>query len=164
MQESRQTRRAYFWDYSLQRYSPPRTCTDEEIRKMLRPPSLLGITRELALQDWGSWISPLFMWTLPFIGFAPAQQRLLLSALRGLTDEELSNELSVSPSTVKNTWRSISDLVDRRVPKLLPSALQIREECAGLRRGKEKRQRLLTYLREHPEELRPFKAKPRGKQ
>jgi len=63
------------------------------------------------------------------------RQRLLVAALRGLTDDELSDDLMVSHSAVKNAWRSI------------------------YARGKQKRQRLLAYLRERPEELRPFARK-----
>lgn len=121
---------------------------------MITRPFLLGTEREIALENWGSWMSRFFVWSPPQLGFAPAEQRLLLLALRGRTDDKLAGDLELSPSTIKNMWRSIFERVERRFPSLLPSASSTLDG-AEVRRGKEKRERLLTYLREHPEDLRP---------
>ena len=88
----------------------------------------------------------------PRFGFRPSEQRLLLTALRGGTDDELSNELGISLSGVKKSWLSIYD----RVSGHLAGFSSNRDAMEGTtERGKEKKQRLLNYLREHPEELRP---------
>ncbi len=60
--------------------------------------------------------------------------------------------LGVSLSAVKKTWRTIYGRVTAKSPGLIPD--QVPEELSS-ERGKEKKQRLLAYLREHPEELRP---------
>jgi hypothetical protein len=60
--------------------------------------------------------------------------------------------LSISLSAVKKTWLSIYHRVSGHVPGFSSN----REAVEGTtERGKEKKQRLLNYLREHPEELRP---------
>ena len=77
--------------------------------------------------------------------------------LPGGTDAELADELGTCVSIVKNKWRSIYNRVASRWPELFSddshADVQISE------RGREKRRRLLTYLREHPEELRPVLQK-----
>ena len=120
---------------------------------MVREPHIVGITRELALQQFGSWISSLFRYQPPRFGFTRGEQRLLLSALLGGTDEELSSLLNTSLSTVKKTWRSVYDRVAARLPELIPSNSQPDGDVS--KRGRDKKQRLIAYLREHPEELRP---------
>lgn len=82
---------------------------------------------------------------------------LLLAALNGGTDQELSHELGISPETVKKAWRRIYERVVVCVPDLIP--LDSAAENGTSERGKEKKQRLLRYLRDHPEELRPVSRK-----
>jgi DNA-binding CsgD family transcriptional regulator len=120
---------------------------------LIREPHVFSTPREHALSRFGSLLSSLFLYQAPEIGFRPSEQRLLLSALRGGTDEELADGLGISLSAVKKTWRSIYDRVSKRMAGLIPSNSSDRD--SGIERGKEKKQRLLTYLREHPEELRP---------
>ena len=72
---------------------------------------------------------------------------------QGGTDEELSGELGISLSTVKKTWRSIYDRVAACLPELIPSNSQPNGDAS--KRGRDKKQHLIAYLREHPEELRP---------
>ena len=100
----------------------------------------------------GSWVGVLFLHEAPRFGFRPSEQRLLLTALSGGTDDELSDELGVSLSAVKKTWLLIYD----RVSGHLPGFSSNRDAMEGrAERGSGKKQRLLNYLREHPEELRP---------
>lgn len=121
-------------------------------------PRNVGITRELALTHGSSWVGSVFLYGAPKCGFSRAEQRLLLSALScDGTDEELSEHLGISLFAVKQTWRSIYDRVANCLPDLLPhnSKTGAQEQS----RGKQKKQRLLAYLREHPEELRPVSRK-----
>jgi len=126
--------------------------TDVSLREVLGGPHFLGMTRDLALQRFGTWIGMLFHHQVPQFGFRPSEQRLLLAALRGGTDEELSAELGVSLSGVKKTWLAVYERAAARLPRVLGADSRGRE---ATERGKEKKARLLTYLREHPEELRP---------
>lgn len=127
-------------------------CISEPLDGIFAKPHYFGLTRELALARVGTWIGTLFVYQPPQCGFRPSEQRLLLTALRGRTDEELGNELGISKSAVKKMWLSIYERVSAHMPCLLPSRAS---DPDGKERGKEKKQRLLAYLREHLEELRP---------
>jgi hypothetical protein len=133
---------------------------DKHSPELSSAPHLFGMTRELALGPFlGSWISALFVHQPPQLGFRPSEQRLLSAALAGGTDEDLADDLCVSVSAVKKTWFSIYDRATAWLPGLIPGNLQW--EAPERRRGKEKKQRLLAYVREHPEELRPVPRTPR---
>lgn len=122
------------------------------LHEIFELPHYVGLTREVAFSRLGSWVGLLFMHEPARCGFRPSEQRLLLTALRGGTDRELSDELGISLSAVKKTWLLIYD----RVSSHLPGFPSNRDHLGGTtERGKEKKQRLLAYLREHPEELRP---------
>jgi hypothetical protein len=105
-------------------------------------------------ETWGS-ASPLH--GLAQIFFSRGEQLLLLAALSARTDQELSDHLVISPSTIKNTWRSIYNRSASRLPEMFldhsPADVEISK------RGSEKRRHLLAFLREHPEELRPVSRK-----
>lgn len=119
---------------------------------------MIGLTREIERRRPGSWAGTLFSHEPPLFGFSASEQRLLLTALGGGTDEYLSNQLGISLSAVKKTWRSIYERVSVCIPEL--SSRTLRAESCKLDRGREKKQHLLAYLREHPEELRPVSRKP----
>jgi hypothetical protein len=80
--------------------------------------------------------------------------------LRGGTDKELSDELVISLSAVKKAWSSVYDRAADHLPDYIIT-VETEEERHNGDRGKQKKQRLLAYLREHPEELRPFTRKTR---
>jgi hypothetical protein len=120
---------------------------------LLDTPSIIGGDRESANQAFGSWFSALFSPYKAHIYFRPAEQRLLLAALEGLTDEELAVELGISLSAVKKTWLMIHERTRCAWRQTLP---QTRDDDANRRRGKERKQHLLSYLRGHMEELRPI--------
>ncbi len=128
----------------------------QELQEIVSKPHLMYLTRELALARVGSWAASLFSYSDPQIGFSPAEQHLLEAALRGLTDDELAVELQVSMSAIKKTWRSIYSRVELAGLPIFPVPPATHEEGE---RGKGKRHRLLHYLREHPEELRPISIK-----
>ena len=123
-----------------------------------KTPMVLVMNSELASSRFGSWASGLFLQSVPALGLSRSEQRLLDAALRGLTDEELAIELQVSLSAIKKTWRSIYSRVEHAGLPILPALTESREDGD---RGKGKRHRLLNYVREHPEELRPFSMKLR---
>lgn len=144
------------WDFAQGRYTELSENAEEVVRKI----HLTGMTREMATGrpgSWGNWAGMLFLYRQPQLGFSHGEQRLLLSALDGGTDEELSAELSLSLTTVKKTWRGIYDRVAARIPDMISA--DFREEKALPERGRAKKQRLIAYLREHPEELRPASRK-----
>jgi hypothetical protein len=123
----------------------------EAPRAIVEKPHYVGLTREVALSRVGYWVASLFVHATPRFAFRPSEQRLLLAALRSGTDEELAAELGVSVSAVKKTWV----LIYERASAYLPDFSSDRKPKGMTERGKEKKQHLLSYMREHPEELRP---------
>lgn len=146
---------ALLFDNSHGTYISP---LSKSIRELWNKPHVLGITRDLALGQTGTWISELFHeYREPRIRFNRSQQRLLAVAMNGHTDAQLAEELGVSVATVKTTWRVIYDRVSEQAPEILPAA-SLQEDCTS-ERGKTKKYCLLFYLRSHPEELRPIAGK-----
>ena len=126
----------------------------QNIAELSGQPFLVGGDREIANRAFGSWFSGLLLtYTPPHLYFRPAEQRLLLAALSGVTDEELTEELGISLSAVKKTWRVIHQRANRSWSNGSPEA---GDGGGNRRRGKEKKQHLLSYLRKHMEELRPL--------
>ncbi len=147
---------AFLWDTAAGCYTDRLEQAPAEI---LKTPHILGLTRELEMRRPGSWIGSLFEYRPPQFGFSRGEQRVLLSALDGGTDQELSDTLGVSLETIKKTWRSIYNRVAACSPELVPNHSVNDTDFGMHQRGKEKKQRLISYLREHPEELRPFSRK-----
>jgi hypothetical protein len=85
----------------------------------------------------------------PQIAFTRSEQELLEAALEGLDDASAAKALFVSVAAIKRRWASIFGRVAAIRPDLCPP------EAEGTR-GIQKRQRVLTYVRNHPQELRPF--------
>ena len=111
---------------------------------------ILGLTRAEAHARPGAYAARLFYSEPQRLHLRPREQQLLQRALLGETDPEIAHVLGLAPDTVKGRWRTIYERVAEIAPELLPS------EAGELRRGSEKRRRLLHYLRHHPEELRPI--------
>jgi DNA-binding NarL/FixJ family response regulator len=124
-------------------------------QEIINQPHVIGLTRNVEKRRPGSWVGTLFDYNPPQFGFSVSEQRLLISALRGGTDEQLSDELGISLSAVKKTWRAIYDRVAARSGELTLA----KSNDGAAERGKEKKQRLVAYLRDHPEELRPVSRK-----
>lgn len=143
-----------YFDPEFYRFVQSLPATPEDV---LSKPHLMGQTREMAVA--GAWLSgsSLFSWQPPQFGFRRSEQRLLASALQGGTDEDLSHELNVSLSSIRRTWLGIYERVSAREPQILGEPLH--SSIAVPSRGKGKKHRLLAYLREHPEELRPVSRK-----
>jgi hypothetical protein len=148
----------FLWDPIRETYAP---IMDKNSGEAFRNPHILGNTRDLELKGrdkWaGSWVGALFDYHPPILGFNRREQRLLCSAIQGATDEHLADMLGTSLPAVKKTWVSIYLRMEDRLPGLIPEPVQL-DSPAGVR-GREKRRRLLAYLREHLEELRPVSQK-----
>jgi DNA-binding NarL/FixJ family response regulator len=129
---------------------------DREQLKELKQPHVIYLRRETALQTYGSWAGSMFVHEPARIGFASSQQRLLIAALRGGTDEELAAQLGVSTSAVKKGWQLIYEKAEACNAVL---GIQNSNGPELAERGKERKRSLLTYVRAHPEELRPVDMK-----
>jgi DNA-binding NarL/FixJ family response regulator len=117
-------------------------------------PHILEVTRAMAEQQLGTWVHQFFAYRKPKMGLPPSEQRLLSAALQGGTDEELAEMLGISLSAVKKMWASVY----LRIESSKTSDLEFARNENG-DRGREKKHKLLVYLREHPEELRPYSMK-----
>jgi len=92
----------------------------------------------------------IFTYTEPTLRLRDSDQQLLLAALRGATDQELTSELGITSSAVKARWRSIF----ARIEEVMPALVSDPEDRDG--RGTQKRHRVLAYVRSHMEDLRPY--------
>jgi hypothetical protein len=114
---------------------------------------LVGMARSEAADAQGSVMSLVFDYAPPRFGFTASQRRLLSQAIQFKTDAEIASALAVSLSAVKKTWAAIFDKVSDVFPEM---ADELRETTTGPNtRGAQKRHRLLTYLHDHPEEIKP---------
>jgi DNA-binding CsgD family transcriptional regulator len=148
----------FFWNGANSRYGD---LPQSDLQQLIGAPHVLGMTKEMAVSNGlasiTSTIGSLFLYEPPRFGFSRSEQRLLLAALNGRTDQELHEELGVSLATIKKAWRSVYDRVAICEPRLLPGNSPAYD--GALERGREKKQRLIAHLREHPEELRPISRK-----
>lgn len=117
-------------------------------------PELYGLNREEAARMFpGLPARDAFHFVPPLLGFSGAERRTLRLAVAELTDEEIADELGVSGHTLKKLWRSMCERAGDRLPEVFAAAAA---DPASGTRGPEKRRHLLHYLRQHPEELRPY--------
>lgn len=113
-------------------------------------PRALGIcTLETSMVRTGSAAMLLFHRRTPVLRLRRPSQELLLLAVRGLSDFEIAEKLHLSLPAVRRRWAGVFEQVGARRPDLLPPA-------QGPFRGEEKRKKLLNFVREHREELRPY--------
>jgi hypothetical protein len=124
------------------------------VLKAAQRPWLVGLTKEEAFVHPGSYFASFFVYTPPRFHFNRSEQVLLRRALVGKTSEELAASLFISPWTVKKRWHAIYEKVADIDSELLPPS--IADGLQATSRGAERRRHLLSYLRQHPEELRPF--------
>jgi DNA-binding CsgD family transcriptional regulator len=117
-------------------------------------PYLMKATREGASCHFGSRIAPAFNYQPARFGFSESEQEMLRSALCGQTDEDLAETHYISLWTVKKRWQHVYKRVESIVPTLLQAS--VRSDALESKRGAERRRHLLSYLRDHPEELCRF--------
>ena len=85
----------------------------------------------------------------PQFAFTRGEQGLLELAVEGADDVSIAKSSFVTLPAIKRRWSSIFERVGSIRPDICPL------DGEGTR-GIQKRQRILTYVRSHPEELRPF--------
>jgi hypothetical protein len=113
--------------------------------------ALAVVTPESALAAPYSVAARMYRYRAPVLRLRPAEQKLLVAALAGKTDAELSADLDLSLEAVKKRWVSVFERVEAFMPEILSQT-----ESVGERRGPQKRHRVVAYVRSHPEELRPY--------
>jgi hypothetical protein len=112
--------------------------------------ALSAATSETMRSDPGSVAAGLFHHQHdPRFGFTREEQELLEAALEGMDDLAAAKALFVTLPAIKRRWQNIFHRVGALMPELCPP------DGEGTR-GIQKRQRIITYVRNHPEELRPF--------
>ena len=100
----------------------------------------------------GSIIGRLFTQRRPLLKLRPVDQHLLLAAFDGAPDRELTSRLNLTLPGVKRRWASLyQHLQDTGAVIFSRSAL-----ADNGARGMQKRHEVLSYIRDHPEELRPY--------
>jgi DNA-binding CsgD family transcriptional regulator len=119
-------------------------------------PDLFGLHRlEASLLLPGTPVRDAFQFTPPRFAFAASERRLLRLAVTDLPDEAIGDELGISGHGVKKLWRQAHQRAQDAMPGLFVDGSQ-QPGGDGGGRGPEKRRVLLRYLRQHPEELRPY--------
>ncbi|MFZ0574842.1 MAG: LuxR C-terminal-related transcriptional regulator [Candidatus Cybelea sp.] len=129
---------------------PPSKCRAAGI-PMERAPFLWAASREEVKSDAHYGLSLLFeTYAPPRFALTLREQQVLSLALDGGTDTSLARTANISESTVKKTFRTIYTKVARA------GIVDLRADDAPEQRGAETRRHLLNYVREHPQELRPY--------
>lgn len=117
--------------------------------------SLVGLTRAEALHDESSLLALLFRYEPPRLALSSSQRKLLTEAMTHKTDAEIAVALGLSLSAVKKTWAAIFERVSTSLAGMEPWTAANDSRDSIHARGAQRRHRLLAYLLEHPEELRP---------
>lgn len=115
--------------------------------------ALIILTEKEAFSVSGSIAAPLFRYREPVLGLRDTEKQLLAEAMNGDPDNELAARMNLSLAAVKKRWATLFDRIAEVRPELLPHT-----ERGDWResRGPQKRHRILAYVREHPEEIRPY--------
>jgi len=122
------------------------------LRRVLRE----AVDADAAAPDKGTIPESIRVFRDPVLGLSERNQELLSRALETFSDDELGRRLGVTTAAVKKRWSSIF----YHVGKLRPDLVLVDEDRHT--RGPQKRHRLLAYIRQHPEELRPYGVECRG--
>jgi hypothetical protein len=119
--------------------------------------ALTILTKEDSLTVTASIASTLFHYDEPVLGLRASDQQLLGVAQKGATDREVAVKLNLTVPAVKRRWLGVFARIEALKPHLFAKL------AAGSdgKRGPQRRHRVLSYVREHPEELRPYAAGPK---
>jgi hypothetical protein len=135
--------------------------TDEQLREAgipvdKRPYLWMATRQDVPAGPVGLALGMLFRsFSPPRFCFVAAEQDLLKLALEGQTDAAIAGLTNASLTTTKKRFRTIYEKV-RAVSAAWEEPL-LSEPLTDGARGVEIRRRLLSYLRNHPEELRPYR-------
>ena len=136
-----------------------RDCTEPEQLAQLPPeqrPLLAGLTRDEALVSLpGTTARHVFDHHPPLFRLSATQRRLLRLALSEDDDAAIMQTLAVSQHGLKKLWRGIYERIEDVLPEFFGETAAA--EADG-KRGPEKRRQVLAYVRQRPEELRPWAA------
>ncbi len=105
----------------------------------------------------GSLAAKLFDYKAPVLGLRDTEKQLLSQALRGGDDVQIAARVHLAIPSVKKRWQSVFSQFENVLPDVLHEAGTARELN---HRGTQKRHHVLTYVRQHPEELRPYRWMP----
>jgi hypothetical protein len=111
----------------------------------------------------GSVIGRHFNQNRPILALSAPDQEMLLAVLEDdLQDSDLASLLKISLPAIKRRWAALYSRVEASNPSFFHSNLEalVAERKEGAR-GLEKRRRILHFVRNHPEELRPFNSQAR---
>jgi DNA-binding CsgD family transcriptional regulator len=100
----------------------------------------------------GTAISHLFAYQPPRCGLTRSEKQVLERSVSHQTDAKIAAGLGITPSAVALRWRSIY----ARVAAHVPSALENDPSSSSTVRGKEKRRRVIAFVSDYPEEMRPY--------
>lgn len=115
-------------------------------------PVHFGITRRAALAMLpGTSVRQAFDHYPPRFRLSPSQRRLLWLALFDDSDDALGSRMGLSVHALKKLWRGIYE----RIEDVAPGFFGDEADDDG-KRGPEKRRQVLAYVRQRPEELRPW--------
>lgn len=113
------------------------------------------VTREEALATTpGSTVRHIFEHHTPMFRLSATQRRLLWLSLFDDNDDALVQRLGVSAHGLKKLWRGIYERIGDVEPEFFGDTVNDEDG----KRGPEKRRQVLAYVRQRPEELRPWAA------
>lgn len=115
---------------------------------------LFAIRREQVKEDIpGKAVHVLFETRPPRFGFTRNEQQVLALAFEGCTtNRDIADGLGITTDAAHDRWRSIIARVETHAGFVLSHL----PDSSDNKRGPNKRNYVINYLREHPEELRPF--------
>jgi DNA-binding CsgD family transcriptional regulator len=112
-----------------------------------------GLTREEATANMsGTPASLLFEYRPPRLGLSSSEQEVAELALDGMKNSDIADVLGATTSAIKRRWRPIFIKMQDAGIMEPDDRLEGNSEV----RGREKRRIAVEYLRNHPEELRPY--------
>lgn len=117
--------------------------------------SLVLLSKESAFAVSGSVAAVLFQYEAPVLGLPDSHKHLLSETLCGGTDAEIARRMNLALATVKKRWQALFE----KIAKVQPALLHESESRVYVgSRGVQKRHHVLTYVRSHPQEIRPYKC------
>jgi hypothetical protein len=119
--------------------------------------SLLMMDETSARSVSGSIATKLYRYQAPVLSLRDTEKHLLSEALNGGDDQEIAVRAHLAVVSVKKRWQSVFERFESAIPGLLQEASP---ERAGNHRGSQKRHHVLSYIRHHPEEVRPYRWIP----